>query len=136
MKNIDIVQILICILSSSFLSVIVSAIFLDPIRERRKYIFDEKKRVYDAIIVFAQIFLYPKEAKFSLGVARYDIQKLSYETMKENALNDLKMSIPKLKLITRNRNVVKSVEEFIKYKNEEEFCYLTSRLNPPIAITS
>ena len=44
MKNIDVVQILICILSSSFLSVIVSAIFLDPIRERRKYIFDEKKR--------------------------------------------------------------------------------------------
>ena len=43
MKNIDIVQILICILSSSFLSVIVSTIFLDPIRERRKYIFDEKK---------------------------------------------------------------------------------------------
>ena len=43
MKNIDIIQILICILSSSFLSVIVSAIFLDPIRERRKYIFDEKK---------------------------------------------------------------------------------------------
>ena len=70
MKNIDVVQILICILSSSFLSVIVSAIFLDPIRERRKYIFDEKKRVYDSIIVFAQIFLYPKEAKFSLGVER------------------------------------------------------------------
>ena len=121
MKNIDIVQILICILSSSFLSIIVSTIFLDPIRERRKYIFDEKKRVYDSIIIFAQIFLYPKEAKFSLGVERYDIQELSYETMQGNALNDLKMSIPKLKLITRNQNVVKSVEEFIKYKNEEKF---------------
>ena len=95
--------------------------FLDPIRERRKYIFDEKKRVYDSIIIFAQIFLYPKEAKFSLGVERYDIQKLPYETMQGNALNDLKMSIPKLKLITRNQNVVKSVEEFIKYKNEEKF---------------
>ena len=110
MKNIDILQILICILSSSFLSVIVSAIFLDPIRERRKYIFDEKKRVYEAIIIFAQIFLYPKEAKFSLGVKMYDIQKLPYETMQVNALNDLKMSIPKLKLITKNQNVVKSVE--------------------------
>lgn len=73
MKNIDIVQILICILSSSFLSVIVSTIFLDPIRERRKYIFDEKKRVYDSTIIFAQIFLYSKEAKFSLGVERYYI---------------------------------------------------------------
>lgn len=121
MKNIDIIQIIICILSSSFLSVIVSAIFLDPIRERRKYIFDEKKRVYNSIIIFAQIFLYPKEAKFSLGVERYDIQELSYETMQGNALNDLKMGIPKLKLITRNQNVIKSVEEFIKYKSEEKF---------------
>lgn len=121
MKNIDIIQIIICILSSSFLSVIVSAIFLDPIRERRKYIFDEKKRVYNSIIIFAQIFLYPKEAKFSLSVERYDIQGLSYETMQGNALNDLKMSIPKLKLITRNQNVIKSVEEFIKYKSEEKF---------------
>lgn len=121
MKNIDVVQILICILSSSFLSVIVSAIFLDPTRERRKYIFDEKKRVYDSIIVFAQIFLYPKEAKFALGVERYDIQKLSNEAMQANALNDLKMSIPKLKLITKNQNVIKSVNEFIKYKNEEKF---------------
>lgn len=54
----------------------------------------------------------------------YDIQKLPYETMQENAFNDLKMSIPKLKLITRNQNVVKSSEEFIKYKNEEKFDYL------------
>lgn len=44
--------------------------------------------------------------------------------MQENAFNDLKMSIPKLKLITRNQNVVKSLEEFIKYKNEEKFDYL------------
>lgn len=121
MEKIDIVQILICILGSSFLSVTISAIFLDPIKERRKYIFDEKKRVYGSIIIFAQIFLYPKEAKFSLGVEKYDIQKLPYETIQGNALNDLKMSIPKLKLITRNRNVIKSVDEFIKYKNEEKF---------------
>lgn len=127
MKNIDVASILICILSSSFFSVIVSGVFLDPIRERRKYIFDEKKRVYDSIIIFAQIFLYPKEAKFSLGVTKYDIQKLPYETMQRNALSDLKMSIPKLKLITRNRNVVKSVEEFIKYKNEEKFDCLVDR---------
>ncbi len=43
------------------------------------------------------------------------------ETMQENTLNDLKMNIPKLKLITRNQNVVKSIEDFIKYKNQEKF---------------
>ena len=37
---------------------------------------------YSSIIIFAQIFLYPKEAKFSLGVEMYDIQKLSYEIIK------------------------------------------------------
>ena len=41
------------------------------------------------------------------------------ETMQENTLNDLKMNIPKLKLIIRNQNVVKSVEDFIKYKNQK-----------------
>lgn len=124
MKNIDLTQILIIILSSSFLSAIVSAIFLDPIRERRKYKFDEKKRVYDSIIVFAMVFLYPKEAKYSLRVETYDLQKLPYETIQVNALNDLKMVIPKLKLITKNKEVIKSVEAFIKYKNEKKFNYL------------
>lgn len=121
MINLDLIQILICILSSSILSVIISAIFLDPFGDRRKYIFNEKKTVYNSIIIFAQIFLYPKEAKFSLSVERYDIQRLSYEIIQENAMNDLKMSIPKLKLITKNKDVVKSVEEFIKYKNEDKF---------------
>lgn len=124
MKNMDITQILIIILSSSFLSAIVSAIFLDPIRERRKYKFDEKKRVYDSIIVFAMMFLYPKEAKYSLRVETYDLQKLPYKTIQVNALNDLKMVIPKLKLITKNKEVIKSVEAFIKYKNEEKFNHL------------
>ena len=119
MINLDLIQILICILSSSILSVIISAIFLDPFGDRRKYIFNEKKTVYNSIIIFAQIFLYPKEAKFSLSVERYDIQRLSYEIIQE--MNDLKMSIPKLKLITKNKDVVKSVEEFIKYKNEDKF---------------
>ena len=124
MKNMDITQILIIILSSSFLSAIVSAIFLDPIRERRKYKFDEKKREYDSIIVFAMMFLYPKEAKYSLRVETYDLQKLPYETIQVNALNDLKMVIPKLKLITKNKEVIKSVEAFIKYKNQEKFSHL------------
>ena len=121
MINLDLIQILICILSSSILSVIISAIFLDPFRDRRKYIFNEKNTVYNSIIIFAHIFLYPKEAKFSLSVERYDIRRLSYETIQENAMNDLKMSIPKLKLITKNKDVVKSVEEFIKYKNKDMF---------------
>lgn len=121
MINLDLIQILFCILSSSILSVNISAIFLDPFRDRRKYIFNEKKTVYNSIIIFAQIFLYLKEAKFSLSVERYDIQRLSYEIIQENAMNDLKMSIPKLKLITKNKDVVNSVEEFIKYKNEDKF---------------
>lgn len=38
---------------------------------------DEKKRMYESIIVFAQIVLFPAEAKCSLGVDRYNIQELS-----------------------------------------------------------
>lgn len=89
-----------------------------------KYKFDEKKQVHNSIIVFAMMFLYPKDAKYSLRVETYDLQKLPYETIQVNALNDLKMVIPKLKLITKNKEVIKSVEAFIKYKNEEKFNYL------------
>ena len=128
MNTHDTMQVVICILSSSILSVIDSAFILDPIKDRRKYIFDEKKIVYNSIIIFAQIFLYPKEAQFSLSVERYDIQNLPYEIIQVNALNDLKMSIPKLKLISKNKNVVKSVEEFIIYKNEEKFELLVNSL--------
>lgn len=128
MNTHDTMQVVICILSSSILSVIASAFILDPIKDRRKYIFDEKKIVYNSIIIFAQIFLYPKEAQFSLSVERYDIQNLPYEIIQVNALNDLKMSIPKLKLISKNKNVVKSVEEFIIYKNEEKFELLVNSL--------
>ena len=128
MNTHDIIQVIICILSSSILSVIVSTFILDPIKDRRKYIFDEKKIVYNSIIIFAQIFLYPKEAQFSLSVERYDIQNLPYEIIQVNALNDLKMSIPKLKLITNNKKVVNSVEEFIKHRNEEKFECLVNSL--------
>lgn len=128
MNTHDTMQVVICIFSSSILSVIASAFILDPIKDRRKYIFDEKKIVYNSIIIFAQIFLYPKEAQFSLSVERYDIQNLPYEIIQVNALNDLKMSIPKLKLISKNKNVVKSVEEFIIYKNEEKFERLVNSL--------
>lgn len=128
MNTQDFIQVVICILSSSIISIIVSSIILDPIKDKRKYIFDEKKILYNSIIIFAQIYLYPKEAKFSLRVERYDIQNIPDKTSQANALNDLKMSIPKLKLITKNKKVVNSVEEFIKQGNEEKFERLINSL--------
>lgn len=74
------------------------------------------------------IILSPKDAKYSLRVETYNLQKLPYETIQVNALNDLKMVIPKLKLITKNKEVIKSVEAFIKYKNEEKFNHLVDCL--------
>lgn len=68
------------------------------------------------------------EARYSLGVARYDIQKLSDDENRMNAMNDLKMAIPKLRLISMDDRVVKEVEKFIYLKNEEQFNLLVSRL--------
>ena len=45
-----------------------------------------------------------------------------------NAMNDLKMAIPKLRLISMDDRVVKEVEKFIYLKNEEQFNLLVSRL--------
>ena len=78
--------------------------------------------------MFAQIVLFPAEAKFSLGVARYNIQELSDDENRNNAINNLKMAIPKLKLISKDKGLVKEVEKFIRLKNEEQFDVLVNRL--------
>lgn len=72
--------------------------------------------------------LYPEEAKYSLGVARYNIQELSDQENVKNALNDLRMTIPKIKLITRDNIVVENIMSFIEHQDKEHFDELVSRL--------
>ena len=124
----NVIFIIISILSSSVITLILSTFIFQPMQERKKYIFDEKKRVYESIIVFAQIVLFPAEAKFSLGVARYNIQELSDDENRNNAINDLKMAVPKLKLISKDVRLVEDVEKFIQLKNKEQFNILVNRL--------
>lgn len=113
--------IIISVLSSSIFTLLLSTIILEPMKEKRKFIFDEKKKVYESLVIFAQIVLYPTEAKYSLAVVRYNIQELTDEENIVNALNDLKMAIPKLKLITKNQKIVKEIERFIQNKDEFTF---------------
>ncbi len=124
----NVISIIISILGSSVITLVLSTLVFQPMQDRKKYIFDKKKRVYESIIVFAQIVLFPAEARFSLGVARYNIQELSNEENKSNAINDLKMSIPKLMLISKDDRLVEEVEKFIQLKNEEQFNILVNRL--------
>ena len=109
----NVISIIISILGSSVITLILSTFIFQPMQDKKKYVFEEKKRVYESIIVFAQIVLFPAEAKFSLGVARYNIQELSDDENRNNAINDLKMAIPKLKLISKDDGLVKELEKFI-----------------------
>lgn len=120
----NVISIIISILGSSVITLVLSTLVFQPMQDRKKYIFDEKKRVYESIIVFAQIVLFPAEARFSLGVARYNIQELSNEENKSNAINDLKMSIPKLMLISKDDRLVEEVEKFIQLKTRNSLIYL------------
>ncbi len=124
----NVISIVISILGSSLITLILSTFIFQPMQEKKKYIFDEKKKVYESIIVFAQIVLFPAEAKFSLGVARYNIQELSDDENRNNAINDLKMAIPKLKLISKDDDLTKEVEKFIQQQTEEQFNVLVMRL--------
>ena len=124
----NVISIIISILGSSFVTLILSTFIFQPMQEKNKYIFDEKKRVYESIIVFAQIVLFPEEAKFSLGVARYNIQELSDDENRKNAINDLKMAIPKVTLISKDNGLVEELEKFIQQKDEEQFNVLVIRL--------
>lgn len=124
----NIISIVISILGSSLVTLVLSTFIFIPKQEKQKYIFDEKKRVYESIVVFAQIVLYPEEAKYSLGVARYNIQELSDQENVKNALNDLRMAIPKIKLITKDNIVAENVMSFIEYQDKEHFDILVSKL--------
>ena len=124
----NVISIIISILGSSVITLILSTCIFQPLQDKKKYVFEEKKRVYESIIVFAQIVLFPAEAKFSLGVARYNIQELSDDENRNNAINDLKMAIPKLKLISKDDGLVKELEKFIYQKSEEQFNILVNRL--------
>lgn len=44
---------------------------------------------------------------------RYNIQELSDDENRNNAINDLKMAIPKLKLISKDDGLVKELDKFI-----------------------
>lgn len=124
----NVISIVISILGSSLITLILSTFIFQPMQEKKKYIFEEKKKVYESIIVFAQIVLFPAEAKFSLGVARYNIQELSDDENRNNAINDLRMAIPKLKLISKDDGLTKEVEKFIQQQTEEQFNVLVMRL--------
>lgn len=60
----NVISIVISILGSSLITLILSTFIFQPMQE--------KKRVYESIIVFTQIVLFPAEAKLSLGVVRYN----------------------------------------------------------------
>lgn len=124
----NVISIVISILSSSLITLVLTTFVFQPMQDKRKYIFDEKKEMYGSILVFAQIVLFPVEAKFSLKVARYNIQELTDDENRNNAINDLKLVIPRLKLITKDVRVVKETEKFIQLKNEEQFNVLVERL--------
>ena len=47
---------------------------------------------------------------------------------RNNAINDLKMAIPKLKLISKDDVLVKELDKFIHQKSEEQFNILVNRL--------
>lgn len=124
----SIISIIISILGSSLLTLVLSTLVFNPLQNKKQYIFDEKKKVYESIIVFSQIILYPQEAKFSLRVARYNIQELSDEENVKNSINDLKMAIPKLRLITKNDRVIIKTNAFIESKDLDSFNNLVSEL--------
>ena len=128
MSTDNVISIIISILGSSVITLILSTLIFQPMQDKRKYIFDEKKREYESIIIFAQIVLFPTEARYSLHVVNYNIQELPNEKNRNNAINDLKMAIPKLKLISKDEGLVTEVDKFIRLQSEEQFNILVDRL--------
>ena len=54
----NVISIIISILGSFVITLILSTYIFQPLQDKKKYVFEEKKRVYEYIIVFAQIVLF------------------------------------------------------------------------------
>ena len=116
-----VVNLILSILGSSAILALLNTYVFEPKRDRQKYIFDEKKHVYEAIIMFGQMVLYPEEAKYSVGVARYSIIDFSKDEIIERGITELKMSIPKLTLISKNKDIMELTNKFIGFQDEATF---------------
>ena len=124
----NIMSIVLSILGSSLVTVIITTVILQPWQDKKKYVFDEKKARYDAIIVFAQAMLFPAEAKYALHISGYDMQRLDYGEIRKRAIDDLKMEVAKLKLITKDDELVEELKKLIRLKNEDQFNVLVDKL--------
>lgn len=116
-----VVNLILSILGSSAILALLNTYVFEPKRDRQKYIFDEKKHVYEAIIIFGQMVLYPEEARYSVGVARYSIIDFSKDEIIERGITELKMSIPKLTLISKNKDLMELTNKFIGFQDEATF---------------
>ena len=116
-----VVNLILSILGSSAILALLNTYVFEPKRDRQKYIFDEKKHVYEAIIMFGQMVLYPEEARYSVGVARYSIIDFSKDEIIERGITELKMSIPKLTLISKNKDIMELTNKFIGFQDEATF---------------
>lgn len=54
----NVISIIISILGSFVITLILSTFIFQLLQDKKKYVFEEKKRVYEYIIVFAQIVLF------------------------------------------------------------------------------
>ena len=54
----------------------------------------------------------------------YNIQELSDNENRKNAINDLKMSIPKLQLISKDDGLVEEVKKFLQQQEKDNLIYL------------
>ena len=116
-----VVNLILSIIGSSAILALLNTYVFEPKRDRQKYIFDEKKHVYEAIIIFGQMVLYPEEARYSVGVARYSIIDFSKDEIVERGITELKMSIPKLTLISKNKDIMELTNKFIGFQDEATF---------------
>ncbi|AIS62346.1 hypothetical protein [Listeria ivanovii] len=120
MDSTSILTILISILSSSIFTLILSTLFFDPFKDRKKYIFEEKQRIYISIITFAQIALYPKETGF-VATIEYETKDMNLTERSDIALNNIQIFIPRVALLTKNPRLITPINNFLKEQNEESF---------------
>lgn len=117
----NVLTIIISVMGSSIVTLCLSTFLFNPINKHKEYIFHEKITVYNSLVAYMEICIRPKESRIAINTNPIDMQHITDEERKEKALDYLKSSLSKIKLITKNIQIYDNVKMFVSQPTEELF---------------
>lgn len=116
-----ILSIVMTLITSSLFHSFILKYKIEPDNEKWKYIFKEKQDLYNNIIIFMQLVIFPEESKTGLSIKNYKIDLMDSNQIITHGKNDLKILVPRLNIFSSNNKIIDELNLFISEPTEKKF---------------